>query len=88
MRDEYFRNYATLNGTGIPKGSPETENFIGMDTKTHREGVHLWIGHFEVKDKHDNKDEFNKAPLFKSESVHLTREDARNLIKEIEERLF
>lgn len=54
-------------------------NKIGMDTKRQREGLHLWIGkHTEV----DGKDTFDER------SVHLTREDARNLIKEIEQRLF
>ncbi len=60
------------------------ENKIGMDTHQHREGLHMWIGkHVE----YECEDGSNKT-RFDSRSVHLTREDARNLIREIQRRLF
>jgi len=67
---------------GIPSGN-DTHNHVGMDTLNNREGIHLWIGHHKsvkIKGKSES--------VFESQSVHLTREDAQNLIEEIRHRLF
>ena len=61
----------------IPAGAKG--NKIGMDTKQEREGLHMWIGRHIPTDG---------GYIFDERSVHLTREDARNLIKEIQRRLF
>ena len=66
------------------------ENTIHMDTLREKEGLHFWIGHhrkpslkeIESKEYQGNED------IHESLSVRLTREDARNLIREIKARLF
>ena len=69
------KEYHSLN-EGIPKSSRIPH--IGMDTKQNRNGLHFWIG---GKPEHVQDDYYLT-------SVHLTREDAMNLIEEMRHRLF
>lgn len=72
---------ATLH-QGIPAGGNKEDAKIGMDTHNRKEGIHLWIGE-KIPIKTGSKKKY-----FHQISVHLTREDAYNLIREIEERIF
>ena len=74
------KEFHTLN-EGIPINTKNNENHLGMDTKNNREGLHIWIGHKEQKDS-------NAEVTFVSQSIHLTRQEAFNLIEEIRKRLF
>lgn len=74
------KEYHTLN-EGIPVNSrEENKSHIGIDTKQNRNGLHLWIGKHEINRENES--------TFVSQSVHLSREDAWNLIEEIKHRLF
>lgn len=68
----------TLN-SNIPADVKQGDNRIGMDTKPQKKGLHLWIGNYI---------ETGVIPFFTFKTVHLTRKDARNLIEEIQHRLF
>ncbi len=57
---------------------------IGMDTKTHREGLHLWI----VDEPRYDPNPYVTTPIRTTHSIHLSREEAFWLMKEIERRLF
>lgn len=78
------KQYHTLN-EGIPVEVPKGGNYIGMDTGNNREWLHLWIGHHDRVKVEGRK---TKRPVFLSQSVHLSRQDALYLIEEIKHRLF
>jgi hypothetical protein len=66
---------------------PDNGNHIGMDTKYRRNGLHLWIGR-HMPNMYKEGSLKDVETVFQSKSVHLTREDAQNLVDEINRRLF
>lgn len=82
---------------GIPS-DPTSDSKLHMDTRNQREGLHLWISderdilqeiaglQAELTERKKRKDKNTK--IRKAFSVHLTRDDARNLVEEINYRLF
>lgn len=79
------KEYHTLN-EGIPAFEPKGGNIVGMDTGNNKQWLHLWIGHHEKK-VGKIKGRKTKVPVFVGQSVHLSRQDALNLIEEIVHRL-
>jgi len=87
-------NYTTIfhNKKAIPMSAVKDSNAnrIGMDTHPQREGLHLWISKWRepTEEEKKNLEIKNNEKIRESLSIHLTREDAHNLIKEINARLF
>lgn len=82
--DGKLHGYLTFRGA---KKIGDSE--IGMDTKYNRNGLHMWIGyHKKLTKKKDIEAHGGARTVFISESIHLTRDDAWLLIKEIEDRIF
>ena len=79
------KEYHTLNEGIPPVKEKRGGNTVGMDTGNNRQWLHLWIGHHEKVKVEGRK---TKRPVFVSQSVHLSRQDALNLIEEIQHRLF
>ena len=80
----------TLN-EGIPLNAKDEEDKIGMDTHRHREGIHLWISSRKtaITDEQAELSGIKVGEKYtEMKSVHLTRQDAKNLIDEITDRLF
>jgi len=80
------KKYHTLN-EGIPKEAAWRGNNVGMDTGGNRDWLNLWIGHHEAKVV-KIKGKRRKIDKFVGQGVFLTRQDALNLIEEIQHRLF
>lgn len=78
------KEYHTLN-EGIPAEETKGGNIVAMATGNNKQWLHLWIGHHERVKVEGRK---TKRPVFVSQSVHLSRQDALNLIEEIKHRLF
>lgn len=58
-----------------------SKNYLSMDTHNQREGLHVWVvGTAEKLGTSKNGPD--------SISIHLTREQARQLVNEIQQRLF
>ena len=77
IRNEFFKYINIINAQETDKEQPkEIKRTIGMDTKNQKEGIHLWISIFYDNDS------------LKSTSIHLSREECKNLVKEINTRLF
>lgn len=79
------REYHTLN-EGIPAEESRGGNTIGIDTGNNKAWLHLWVGHHKQKRVRVEGKRI-KMEVFVGESVHLTRQDALNLIEEIKHRL-
>jgi hypothetical protein len=89
MADKYFideKQYHTLR-EGIPLKSSNSTNAVGMDTvggifgRALPCGIHLWIGHHEIRPVGRSKTK--TEDVFVSQSVHLSRQEAKNLAEEI-----
>jgi len=87
MAGKYFideKQYHTLR-EGIPIKSSGSGNKVGMDSKgTYGSlpcGIHLWIGHHEIRPVGRSKTK--TEDVFVSQSVHLSRQEAKNLAEEI-----
>ncbi len=88
LSDKYYtlKSAIPLEAKKDPKATR-----IGMDTGSNRNGLHLWIGGYRtIEDDSPLKEgqKRRKKTVHVSQSVHLSRDDAWNLIEEIKERLF
>jgi hypothetical protein len=64
-----------------PKIRKEYGSWLSMDTQPQREGLHVWIS----RDIPDNEGGVAET---ESISIYLTRDDARDLVADINRRLF
>ena len=67
------------DGTHLPIQTGTSS--LSMDTHNEREGLHLWLTGVAATP-------YRPDSSLSSISIHLTREQARQLVKEIQRRLF
>jgi len=89
------KEFHSLN-EGIP--TEESNSKLHMDTHQQREGLHVWINEerdiiqeingLQAELAERKKKRIKNTKMLRSFSVHLTRQDARNLVEEINHRLF